>query len=256
MNQTLIFFKKECTELKRSGKLMILGILFLFFGVMNPAIAKLTPWLFETLKDNMKAQGIQVIPIKVTALTSWEQFYKNMPLTLIVIAAIFSGILIQEYQKGTLINMLTKGLGRSQVIAAKFLLVCLTWTGCYWMSYGITYGYNSYFWDASIVSHAFLGALGIYVLGIWLLSLIMLASVIGKSIPSVLLMTGGAYGVCYLLSIVPKIQKYLPTSLMGGGELVKGALEVNDFLPAFWVVIPFIVLNYIVAVVLFRKKQL
>ena len=153
MSQTFIFFRKECSELKRSGKLTVLGILFLFFGIMSPAMAKMTPFLFDMLKDSMKEQGIRVVPTKVTAFTSWEQFYKNMPLTLIIIVAIFSGILIQEYQKGTLINMLTKGLGRSQVIAAKFLIVCLTWTGCFWLSFGVTYGYNSYFWDESIVNH-------------------------------------------------------------------------------------------------------
>ena len=101
-----------------------------------------------------------------------------------------------------------------------------------------------------------LGATGIYLVGIWLLSLVMLASVLSKSIPMVLLMTGGVFGICYLLSIVPNIQKYLPTSLLNGKELLNGAMKVKDFLPAIWIIIPLMLVNYVVTVLLFRKKQL
>ena len=47
------FLKKECLEGARSGKLMILGVLFFAFGVMNPAIAKLTPWLLEIMAEEL-----------------------------------------------------------------------------------------------------------------------------------------------------------------------------------------------------------
>ena len=37
------FIKKETMEQFRSGRLMILGVLFVLLGVMNPAVAKITP---------------------------------------------------------------------------------------------------------------------------------------------------------------------------------------------------------------------
>lgn len=256
MNQTIIFLKKEFTEMIRSYKLIILVIVFTMFGIMNPALAKLTPWLFDTMKESLKDQGIQITPTKVTAFTSWEQFYKNVPMVLIVIIAIFSGILIQEYQKGTLINMLTKGLGRTQVITAKFLAISLGWTVCFWLGYGITYAYNSFFWDESVVHHEVMGGVGVYLLGIWLLSLIILSSVIGNSIAMVLLVTAGGFGISYFLSMVSVIRKYLPTTLLSGQELITDKLKMGDFVPAIFVCILLCVINYFISVYLFRKKQL
>ncbi len=49
MKSFIAFMKKEWLEAARSGKLIILAILFLLFGIMNPAIAKLTPWIYELM---------------------------------------------------------------------------------------------------------------------------------------------------------------------------------------------------------------
>ena len=106
------FIKKECMELTRTGKLLILSIIFIFFGILNPAMAKLTPWLYEMLQDQFADQGLNVGEVTVTAMTSWTQFYKNAPMILIVMVLLMSSILTGEYQKGTLIQVVTKGLSR------------------------------------------------------------------------------------------------------------------------------------------------
>ena len=51
MRALLAFLKKEWMETVRSGKLLLLIIIFTIFGIMNPAIAKLTPWLMEMMAD-------------------------------------------------------------------------------------------------------------------------------------------------------------------------------------------------------------
>ena len=45
MKAFLAFTKKELIEQVRTSKLMVLALVFSLFGVMNPAGAKLTPWL-------------------------------------------------------------------------------------------------------------------------------------------------------------------------------------------------------------------
>ncbi len=52
------FLKKEWTELARSGRLLILLVMFLLFGIMNPAIAKLTPWLMEQMAEQLAEAGL------------------------------------------------------------------------------------------------------------------------------------------------------------------------------------------------------
>ena len=96
-------------EFIRTGKIWILLIIFILFGIMNPAIAKLTPWMVETMSDSLAESGMVLTEVKVNAMTSWNQFYKNISMALIIFALMLSGILTTEYQKGTLVNMLTKG---------------------------------------------------------------------------------------------------------------------------------------------------
>lgn len=255
MRQLAAFIKKEFMELFRTGKVYILLILFVIFGIMNPAIAKLTPWLFEMLSETMEEQGITVGQIDVNALTSWQQYFKNMSIEFIVLVVMFYGIVVTEIQKGTLINMFTKGLSRWKALAAKTLTASAAWSFCYWMCFCITYGYNAYFWDNSIASNIGLAALGSYIFGLWLISIIILSSSVLSSPTGVLLSTGGAYVLLSLVSMVPDASKYLPTRLAAGYELVSGASSAGDYRWAFIVTALLILLNLAVGVACFNKKR-
>lgn len=91
MKSLLAFMKKEWMEQVRSGRLLILVIIFILLGVMNPAVAKLTPWLLEMMADSLEASGMTVTAVTVSAMDSWVQFFKNAPMGLI--AFILLGLL-------------------------------------------------------------------------------------------------------------------------------------------------------------------
>ena len=74
MKSLLAFIKKETKEQFRSGRLIILGILFVLFGIMNPAVAKLTPWLFEMASDSFAEIGMTVTAVTVSAMDSPYRF--------------------------------------------------------------------------------------------------------------------------------------------------------------------------------------
>ena len=112
MKPLLAFIKKEYLEAARTGKITILALLFVLFGIMNPAIAKMTPWIMEMLSDTLAEDGLIFTDIQVDALTSWTQFFKNLPVALIAFVVIFSDIFTKEYKSGTLLLVLTKGLSR------------------------------------------------------------------------------------------------------------------------------------------------
>ena len=151
------FIKKECLELTRTGKLLILSIIFVFFGILNPAMAKLTPWLYEMLQDQFAEQGLNVGEVTVNAMTSWTQFYKNAPMILIVMVLLMSSTLTGEYQKGTLIQVVTKGLSRKKIFFSKLITLYGTWTSLYLVYTGITLGYTMYFWGGDEVAYLPLG---------------------------------------------------------------------------------------------------
>jgi len=256
MNQLLAFINKEFMELSRSGKLFILIIISVFFGIMNPAIAKLTPWMMHLFTDSLKDSGIIITEIKVDALTSWAQFFKNAPLVIIIFVIMFSAVLTMEYQKGTLINILTKGLARSKIIIAKSSIMVFIWTICFSLYFGITYIYNSFFWDNSIASYLLLAVFCIYLFGIWLIALIIFTSTLTNNNTSVLLSTGAIVILCYLIGIVPTLTKYMPTQLLSAGSLLASTITLNSILPAMYLTILITIIIFIISIPIFNKKQL
>lgn len=256
MRQITAFIRKEWMELLRTGKGVLLLVLFVIFGIMNPAMAKLTPWMFEMLGDSLAEQGMVIQEIKVDAMTSWQQYYKNMSMELFVIVILFCGILTREYQKGTLINMLTKGLARWKVIIAKGMTMFLAWTICYYVCFGLTYGYNAYFWDNGIASHVWFGGIGAYLFGIWMLSIILVSSVFVNSGYISLLITFVMFALTSMLSMVPVLDKLLPSRLTSGYELLAGTYQVVDFIPAVGITLGLVIFNIIVAIIRFNRKRL
>ena len=256
MKQLIAFFQKEWMELTRSGKFLIIVILFILFGVMNPALAKLTPWMMEVAAESLAEAGLVVTEVPVDAMTSWTQYYKNIPLELIVFILMFSGILTREYEKKTLINMVTKGLSRWKIVLSKTGVVFLLWTFAYWLCYGITYGYNTYFWDNNIAEYVFFAAFCIYVLGVWLISLMMLMSVLSSSNTGVLLYTGVIFAICYFAEMLVKWKEYLPTYLMNAGQLLSGVGTVGDYKWVLGICVVSAILNITGAVVLFNRKNI
>lgn len=256
MRQLLAFSEKEWMEGKRTGKLTILLILFILFGIMNPAIAKLTPRMFRMLSDSFKDAGAVLADIEVTALTSWTQFYKNIPMALIIFLIMFGGILTVEYQKGTLVHILTRGLLRWKVIIAKLCYMAAVWTAGYWICFGITYGYNAYFWDNSIAPHILFAAACYYLFGLWLCTVIMAASALMQTNSAVLVTTGCVFAGAYLLGMIPKVREYLPTQLMNSGNLLNGVGTPEDYLAAIGITLALSVLGVIAAIAAFNKKSL
>lgn len=256
MRQFIAFTKKEILEQFRTGKLLLFAVIFCLFGVMNPAIAKLTPWMMEMMSEQLADSGMSVTAVEVNALTSWTQFFKNMPIALIVVLILYSGILTAEYQRGTLINVVTKGMKRWKIFTSKMSVMVVVWTlGCL-LSYGITFGYNAFFWDNSAAYHVSTAVACFYLLGLWLISVLGMASVFCRSSGTVMLMVGGIFGISYLLGLFPALKEYLPTFLMDSPSLLAGAGDIWDYGAAAAVTVILIVMQSIISVVVFNKKNL
>ena len=254
MRSFLAFVKKEWMEALRSGKLLILGVVFCVTGIMNPAIAKLTPWLLEMMAEEMAESGMVVVGVEVDALTSWVQFFKNIPMALIAFVLVYGGSFTREYESGTLVLVLTKGLARYKVLLAKSALMLSLWTAGYWICYGITYGYNAYFWDNSIAVGLLPAAVYWWLFGIFTVALMVLFSVLTSGYSGVLLGTGGCVLASYILSMIPKLTPYLPTTLMNSGALLTGAESAEDFIRAVVVTAVATLACLAVSLPLFNKR--
>ena len=125
MRGYLAFVKKELLEQVRTCKLLILLLVFLYFGMLSPLMAKLMPEILS----QMPMDGITITIPDPTAIDSYSQFFKNLTqMGLIVLVLLFSGTLTTELSKGTLINVLTKGVTRYAVILAKYTVALVLWS--------------------------------------------------------------------------------------------------------------------------------
>lgn len=256
MKQLYAFFKKELLELTRTGKLYLLLLFFLLVGIMSPALAKLLPWLVSLFSAELEESGMILTEMNVDALTSWTQYYKNLPLVMILFVVIFGGIFTLEYQRGTLVNMLTKGLDRWKILFAKTGIMLAVWTAGYAVCCGVSFGYTVYFWDNSILSHLGLGLLLPYLFGIWLISLIVLFSVLSAANTAVILCVGAVTAAGYLLQMIPAVSKYVPLRLMSALELISGAAVPSDYGAAALITLLLSAGALILSVVLFNRKTI
>ena len=256
MKSLIAFVKKEYMEQIRSGRMLILGVVFVLFGIMNPAIAKLTPWLFEMLSDSMAESGMVVTTVEIDAMTSWVQFFKNIPMGLIVFVLLQSNIFTKEYQTGTLVLALTKGLKRSNVVIAKTIILITLWTIYYWMCYAITFVYNDYFWDNSIAKNLIFSSLCWWIFGLWVIALVVFFSVVANSNSAVLAGTGAIVAGSYFVGLLPKCKDYLPTLLMDGNSLIYGLEESESYITTIVVSIIIGLLCFGFSIVLLNKKRI
>ena len=176
--------------------------------------------------------------------------------TIIVFVLLESNIFTKEYQAGTLVLTLTKGLHRYKVVVAKTAVLLFLWSAGYWLCFGITYGYNAYFWDNEIAKNLMLSVISWWLFGVWTVILTVLFSVVARSNSTVLLGTGGMCLAAYLLGLLPKLKEYVPTMLMNGTQLIYGTNAAEDYNTAIIITIVLCILCFGASIPLFNKKQL
>ena len=254
MKAFLAFTKKEFTESLRTYRLVILGAVFLLLGVMSPLTAKLLP---EILGGLDMGGGVTLTLPEPAAMDSWAQFFKNVgQMGMLALIISFCGIMANEFSRGTLVNLLTKGMKRHTVILAKFLSASVLWAGSYLLCLAVCYAYTAYYWPASGLRHAFLAFLAPWLFGELLIALLIFGGMLSGNFYGSLGVCGGAVTALLLLNIAPKLQKHSPVVLASGTlELLNAQKDAADFLPAMIICGAAVALLIAASVAMFHKKQ-
>lgn len=222
MSTLICFMKKEWMEYIRTKKVMLVLGLAVFFGIMNPATAKLTPWILE----NFSTDGFEVVidAAKVDATMSWQQFYKNTPMMLIAFTLIFGGVFTNEYQKNTLVLVTTKGLARWKVVIGKACSMIVLLSAGLFIEFGLTYYYSDYYWDNSVMTNLGFAAFCYWLYTVLIIALLVFFSCISNNTGGVILGVGAVYFAMMIVSMFGKIEQCLPNylcsaALTSGGEI-------------------------------------
>ncbi|HEX3022686.1 MAG TPA: ABC transporter permease subunit [Lachnospiraceae bacterium] len=253
MNSYIAFLRKEFCEVSRTYKLLIMGAVFLLFGLMSPIFAKLTPQILE----NFMPKGIHIEIAEPTAIDSWAQFFKNISqMGLIVLVVVFSGSMANELSRGTLINVLTKGLPRRTVILSKYTMMSIIWTLCYFGAFLVSYGYTVYFWNNEGVRNLLFSVLMLWIFGLLLLAVSLLGGVLFRNIYGSLLFTGSFVMLEFVTDIIPKWKEINPIRLTTDNmTLLTKAMSINDFVVPIILAVILIVASMIASILVFNRKQ-
>ena len=255
MTAFISFTKKEFTESLRTYRLIILAAVFLLLGIMSPLFAKLLPALLGGM--DMGGGMILTMP-EPTAMDAWAQFFKNVgQMGMLALIITFCGITANELSRGTLINLLTKGMKRRTVIFSKFLTASVIWLGCYLLCLGVCYAYTAYFWPGAHLENVFLAFFAPWLFGEFLSALQLFGGVLFGNFYGSLLTSFGVVIAMSVLNIIPAVQKYNPLGLAGGTlDLLSAQKGPGDFMPAMIICAGLAVLLLVGSVSVFNKKRI
>ncbi len=255
MKAFIAFTKKEFVESLRTYRMLVLASVFLLFGIMSPLVAKIMP---ELLNGVNLGSGLTITAPEPSEMDSWAQFFNNVgQMGMLTLIITFCGIMANEFSRGTLINLLTKGMKRRTVILSKFLSASVLWTASYLLCLTVCYAYTEYFWPASVLRNAFLAFFSLWLFGEFLITLLILGGILFRNFYGSLFTCFGTIITLSLLNIIPYIQKYNPIVLAGDTlHLLNAQKEAADFIPATIVCTCAVVLLLVVSAAVFNKKQL
>ena len=259
MKNYIIFLKKELTESVKTHKLLIMGAVFLFFGMLSPLTARFMPEILQMAMESdpsMAGMDFSGFMSEPTASDSWAQFYGNVgQMGLIALVVVFSSMLSSELSRGTLTIMLSKGLSRSAVILSKFTSAVLIWTGSFTLSALTAWGYTAYMFSGG-VPNLFFAMFCLWIFGVFLLALTAFAAALTAKGYACMLSVGAAVIMLNIVNIIPAVGKYNPVALSGTSmSLLNDGITPAALYPALAVSIIGIAAFTAFAVVFFNKKK-
>ena len=250
----LSLLKKEAIEGARTKKMISTFILFLFIGLISPLTAKLTPMILQSIATG----NIDINVAPPSEIDSWTQFFKNISqIGMFGLAIILSTQMANEFQKGTLINLLSKGLPRYQVVLSKIFYNFILWFLAYYSSFILTYFYTKYFFGISFpIRNILMAALLPFIFGLFLISLEILSGVISGNVIGTLILTTVGIVIQLILSIRDEIVKYMPIALIGKPvNLIKGIGYDDYYVPIITGSI-LLILCIVISIAIINKKQI
>ncbi|MCL2677711.1 MAG: ABC transporter permease [Clostridiales bacterium] len=254
MKAFIAFTKKEFTESLRTYRLIVLAAVFLLLGLMSPLTAKLLPEIMGSID---LGDGVFITMPEASAMSSWEQFFGYIgQMGMLALIITFGGLMANELSRGTLINLLTKGMKRQTVILSKFLTASVLWAGSYALSLAVCYAYTAFFWPGGVLSNAFLAFFSLWLFGEFLIALLIFGGVLFGNFYGSLL---GCFGVIIILStlnLFPALSKFNPSSLAAQTlNLLSAQKEAADYLPAFIICAAAAALLVAAAIAVFNKRR-
>lgn len=253
MNTFLVLLSKELFEQSRTKKLLIIGFIFIFFALLSPITAKITPQLLK----QFSAPGMSITLPEPTYLDSLDQFMKNVgQLTIFILLFVVSGAVADEKNRKTLEMVLVKPLTRSAFITAKFLSYFLSVTGLFALGTLIFY----YYTITVFSSFSFVNLSIIFLLTTISLLTILTITILFSTVSRSNLAAAGIGFLSFIAlaitgALLPKFEKYSPIYVLGKYRQIITDGWTADYLPSLLIGCGIIIACILLAINFFNKQE-
>lgn len=203
--------RKELRQAGRTRRILVVGAVFLIFGMGSPLLAKLTPEILSSVEGAEMFAGLIPEP---TAFDAMGQYIKNISQFGFILAVVLGmGAVAGEKERGIAPMILSKPMPRWAFIASKLASQSIV----YLIAFGLAW-VGAYYYTIILFGGLDFGGFALLngLLLLWLLTFVGLAlvgSTLGAS-------TAAAGGIGLLLSVVLMLAGSIPTY----GVLFPGAL--------------------------------
>ncbi len=216
--------KKEIREQLRTYRLVVVGGVFLLFGITTPLMLKYLPEFIKLAGEQMEITVPP--PTAVQALVEYAGSVGQIGVLVAVLVAM--GSVANELQRGTAVMTLSKPVTRAAFVTAKFAATSLTFLVALAVSSAVCLAYTVWLIEpADAVSFLGLNLL----LALFLVFCLAVTVLFSSLFKSSLAAGGTALGVLVgqaVLSVLPWVGDYMPGKLLGwGNALFSGG-------PSYW----------------------
>lgn len=249
------FLKKEFMEAYKTPKGIIIGIIFLFFGILSPLTAK---YMNEIISMAGQQPGLEIKLPPPTYLQSYEQFFKNIYLMMtIVIILVFAGSVAEEKSRGTIVLVLTKCLSRQAFILCKLISAILLFTLSYLAATTICIFYTALMFPEFMNSGIIIALLLYWVYGFLMITLTLLVSILSNSMTVAAISGFGCFAFISAISAMPYIGKYTPGVLQElSWELINNTKTPADALIPALITATGGIMAVAAGLAIFRRQEL
>lgn len=225
-----VALNKELRQLWLTRRLLVMGAIFLVFGMGSPLLAKFTPQMLSSIEG--AEMFAELIP-EPTAGDGMAQYIKNITQFGFILAVVLGmGAVAGEKERGVAALVLSKPMPRWAFLTSKFTAQALMYVGGFALA-GLGAYYYSWilFGPLAVDSFVLLNLL----LLLWLLTFValsLLGSVLGASTAAAGGIGLGLTVALMLTGAIPQIAPLLPGALLGwASQLGQAAAGVPASMP-------------------------
>jgi ABC-2 type transport system permease protein len=250
---SMVFARKELSEILRTWRIWVLPGIVVFFGITGPLVARFTPELIGAVAGS-QAGGLN-FPTP-TYTDSYLQWVKNLSqIVLIAVVIVYGSVVSGEVRSGTAVLVLTKPLSRYAFIAVKAIVQALFLAAIVTVGALVTWGLTWVIFGAAPGSPLWAATGAFVVLGILFVCLMTLLSALISSGAGAAGAGLGLYVVLAIAAIWKPLDGYSPAALTNQPS----ALAAGKDVAIAWPVITAVALAaafVVLAGVIFRRKDL